>query len=190
MSLAIVLLLVSLASAASPRAADATTSSSVGSNAYPVPSQQTSRSGVFNTRAGRIGIGISGRINATVHGSNVSHSSGTIAGSGSKPTTTAATTNINDFTSAGSWSSKTSETINDPVVKRISVGLLVPYTRFKFREYQRAIISAMNIFKGQDFTLLHSYRFNQNDVHVDMLKVNPSPTGTCVQKPSRQSRQK
>ena len=62
--------------------------------------------------------------------------------------------------------------------KRLSVGLLVPYTTFKVREYSRAVSSAISSLRKQELSFLSSYRFQPNDVYTDMLKLNPSPTGT------------
>lgn len=61
--------------------------------------------------------------------------------------------------------------------KRLSVGLLVPYTTFKVREYSRAVSSAISSLRKQELSFLSVYRFQPNDVYTDMLKVNPSPTG-------------
>jgi hypothetical protein len=60
---------------------------------------------------------------------------------------------------------------------RISVGLLVPHTTFRVREYSRAVSSTISSLRRQELTFLQVYRFQPSDVHTDMLKFNPSPTG-------------
>lgn len=67
-----------------------------------------------------------------------------------------------------------------PQERRLSVGLLVPHTTFKVREYSRAVISAMASLRKQELTFLNSYKFQPSDIHTDMLKVNPSPTGEQI----------
>lgn len=62
-------------------------------------------------------------------------------------------------------------------VKRLSLGLLLPHTTFKVREYSKAVQTAMISLRKQDLSFLHTYRFQVSDIHTDMLKVNPSPTG-------------
>lgn len=62
-------------------------------------------------------------------------------------------------------------------VKRISLGLLLPHTTFKVREYSKAVQTAMVSLRKQDLSFLNTYRFQVSDIHTDMLKVNPSPTG-------------
>ena len=66
---------------------------------------------------------------------------------------------------------------SEPAVKRISLGLLLPHTTFKVREYSKAVQTAMTSLKKQDLSFLNTYRFQVSDIHTDMLKVNPSPTG-------------
>ena len=61
--------------------------------------------------------------------------------------------------------------------QRLSVGLLVPHTTFKVRMYSSAVSSALNSLVKQDLSFLHSYEFRPADVHIDMIKINPSPTG-------------
>ena len=63
------------------------------------------------------------------------------------------------------------------LVKRVSLGLLLPHTTFKVREYSKAVQTAMNSLRKQDLSFINSYRFQVSDIHTDMLKVNPSPTG-------------
>lgn len=65
----------------------------------------------------------------------------------------------------------------EPVVKRVSLGLLLPHTTFRVREYSKAVQAAMNSLRKQDLSFINSYRFQVSDIHTDMLKVNPSPTG-------------
>ena len=62
--------------------------------------------------------------------------------------------------------------------KRLSVGLLLPHTTFKVREYGKAVQMAMMSLRKQELSFLSAYRFQLADIHTDMLKVNPSPTGT------------
>lgn len=62
-------------------------------------------------------------------------------------------------------------------VKRLSLGLLLPHTTFKVREYSKAVQTAMISLRKQDLSFLNAYRFQVSDIHTDMLKVNPSPTG-------------
>ncbi|XP_046449202.1 glutamate receptor ionotropic, NMDA 2B-like isoform X2 [Daphnia pulex] len=64
----------------------------------------------------------------------------------------------------------------EPVVKRVSLGLLLPHTTFRVREYSKAVQAAMNSLRKQDLSFINSYRFQVSDIHTDMLKVNPSPT--------------
>lgn len=66
---------------------------------------------------------------------------------------------------------------SEPAVKRISLGLLLPHTTFKVREYSKAVQTAMVSLRKQDLSFLNTYRFQVSDIHTDMLKVNPSPTG-------------
>ena len=65
----------------------------------------------------------------------------------------------------------------ESVVKRVSLGLLLPHTTFRVREYSKAVQTAMNSLRKQDLSFINSYRFQVSDIHTDMLKVNPSPTG-------------
>lgn len=73
----------------------------------------------------------------------------------------------------------TSALTADPV-KKISLGLLLPHTTFRVREYSKAVQSAMVSLRKQDLSFLNTYRFQVSDIHTDMLKVNPSPTGRCI----------
>ena len=41
----------------------------------------------------------------------------------------------------------------------------------------RSVQTAMTSLKKQDLSFLNTYRFQVSDIHTDMLKVNPSPTG-------------
>ena len=46
------------------------------------------------------------------------------------------------------------------------------------REYGKAVQMAMMSLRKQELSFLSAYRFQLADIHTDMLKVNPSPTGT------------
>lgn len=61
--------------------------------------------------------------------------------------------------------------------KRLSVGLLLPHTTFKVREYGKAVQMAVMGLRKHELSFLSAYRFQLADIHTDMLKVNPSPTG-------------
>ena len=74
--------------------------------------------------------------------------------------------------------------VTESVVKRVSLGLLLPHTTFRVREYSKAVQTAMNSLRKQDLSFINSYRFQVSDIHTDMLKVNPSPTGkdqSCIE---------
>ena len=82
-------------------------------------------------------------------------------------------TNKSDVSSAKTFAAAGSSA--DPA--RISVGLLVPHTTFRVREYSRAVSSTISSLRRQELTFLQVYRFQPSDIHTDMLKFNPSPTG-------------
>ena len=66
---------------------------------------------------------------------------------------------------------------SNEVSQRLSVGLLVPYTTFKVRDYSRAVSAAIASLRRQDLSFLDVYQLRAKDISTDMLKVNPSPTG-------------
>ncbi|XP_057371297.1 LOW QUALITY PROTEIN: glutamate receptor ionotropic, NMDA 2B-like [Daphnia carinata] len=66
--------------------------------------------------------------------------------------------------------------VSDSLMKRVSLGLLLPHTTFRVREYSKAVQTAMNSLRKQDLSFINTYRFQVSDIHTDMLKVNPSPT--------------
>ena len=66
---------------------------------------------------------------------------------------------------------------SDDTSRHLSVGLLVPYTTFKVRDYSRAVSSAIASLRRQDLSFLNVYQLRAKDISTDMLKVNPSPTG-------------
>jgi len=70
---------------------------------------------------------------------------------------------------------------SDESSQRLSVGLLVPYTTFKVRDYSRAVSAAIASLRRQDLSFLNAYQLRAKDISTDMLKVNPSPTGSNLQ---------
>ena len=87
-----------------------------------------------------------------------------------------------DSSSSGSGTAAPAEVMQQPkdVIRHLSVGLLVPHTTFRVREYSRAVISAMTSLRKQELTFLNAYKFQSSDIYMDMLKVNPSPTGIII----------
>lgn len=63
----------------------------------------------------------------------------------------------------------------------MNVGLLLPYTNFGVREYTKAINNAVaGLHKSQKQRRpewLKKYTFSTANVHSDMMKLTPSPTG-------------
>ena len=100
-----------------------------------------------------------------------------------RPPTSATMMRVNGVDTYVSPSMATASALlsGEPVVKRISIGLLLPHTTFKVREYSKAVQTAMTSLKKQDLSFLNTYRFQVSDIHTDMLKVNPSPTGKPTQ---------
>lgn len=66
----------------------------------------------------------------------------------------------------------------------LNVGLLLPHTNFGVREYTRAINNAVSGLhrsqKQRRIEWLKKYSFSPLNVHTDMMKLTPSPTGLFV----------
>lgn len=63
---------------------------------------------------------------------------------------------------------------------RLSVGMVVPYSMFQQRDYQRAIYNVINILekkKGGVRDFFKRYTLYTDDVKLTMLPVAPSPRG-------------
>lgn len=63
----------------------------------------------------------------------------------------------------------------------MNVGLLLPHTNFGVREYTKAINNAVaGLHRSQRqrrLEWLKKYAFSTTNVHSDMMKLTPSPTG-------------
>lgn len=71
-----------------------------------------------------------------------------------------------------------------PSRESLNVGLLLPHTNFGVREYTRAINNAVSGLhrsqKQRRIDWLRMYSFSPANVHTDMMKLTPSPTGLFV----------
>ena len=78
-------------------------------------------------------------------------------------------------------SSKSNET-------ELNVGLIVPHTTLRRREYIRSITGAINNInkvpskhsREDSYTFLEKFDFKFKNIHMEMMKVNPSPTGNTT----------
>lgn len=64
----------------------------------------------------------------------------------------------------------------------LHVGLIAPHTNFGKREYLRAINSAVNGLskgRGTKLTFLSDYDLQVQNVHFEMMSLNPTPMGKC-----------
>ena len=65
------------------------------------------------------------------------------------------------------------------------MGLILPYSIYKEREYNKAVSTALADLqrsKRRDFKFLDEFEFSQAQIHRIMMKVNPSPTGERLTK--------
>lgn len=71
-----------------------------------------------------------------------------------------------------------------PSRESLNVGLLLPHTNFGVREYTRAINNAVSGLhrsqKQRRVEWLKKYSFSPVNVHTEMMKLTPSPTGLFV----------
>jgi hypothetical protein len=63
--------------------------------------------------------------------------------------------------------------------KNVSVGLIVPYSMFHRRDYERAVSNVMlYLQRGKaKYDFLQKYRFTTSEVLTLMITVSPSPRG-------------
>ena len=78
-------------------------------------------------------------------------------------------------------SSKNNET-------ELNVGLIVPFMTFRKRDYIKSITKAIASInkvpskhsREDSYTFLKKFDFKFKNVHMEMMKVNPSPTGNIT----------
>lgn len=69
----------------------------------------------------------------------------------------------------------------------MTIGLIVPHTNFGVRNYTKAVnVTVGSLHKDHArmkdqtrFNFLDKYNFTQHAVRLTMMKLAPSPTGTC-----------
>jgi len=142
-----------------------------------VAQRRTGGAGLKGNRTGSgLGIGVSGRVTNSSSGSG--SSSGGInslrnmnRGPGLSIGGTTSTTTLTPAIPAGPGNSEN---------RSVSVGLIVPYSMFYRRDYERAVSNVMVYLQGKGkvkYDFLQKYRFTTTEVLTLMITVSPSPRG-------------
>ena len=61
--------------------------------------------------------------------------------------------------------------------RRLSVGLVLPHTVIRRRDYIRAMNKALQNTHQQKYSFLKVYHYNMENLHMEMFKENQGPTG-------------
>ena len=61
----------------------------------------------------------------------------------------------------------------------LNIGLIVPFSNFLKKNYDKNIGSAVLSIKKRKYQWANRYFLTDSQVHVEMMSINPSPTG-CI----------
>ena len=59
----------------------------------------------------------------------------------------------------------------------LNVGLIVPFSNFLRKNYDKNIGSAVNSIKKRKYSWSNTHYLGDEQVHLEMMSINPSPTG-------------
>ena len=65
----------------------------------------------------------------------------------------------------------------------LNVGLIVPFSNFLKKQYEKNVGAAVSSIKKKKYLWSNTYLLTDEQVHLEMMSINPSPTGGCMTGP-------
>ena len=65
----------------------------------------------------------------------------------------------------------------------LNVGLIVPFSNFLKKNYDKNIGAAVSNIKKNKYMWSNTYSLSDAQVHLEMMSINPSPTGGYLTRP-------
>ena len=62
----------------------------------------------------------------------------------------------------------------------LNVGLIVPFSNFLKKQYEKSVGAAVSGIKKKKFSWSYVYNLDEYTIHTEMMSINPSPTGEAV----------
>ena len=59
----------------------------------------------------------------------------------------------------------------------LNVGLIVPFSNFLKKQYEKSVGAAVSGIKKKKFSWSYIYNLDEYTIHTEMMSINPSPTG-------------